>query len=244
MSVLGTLKKLDDFDELDAKAIEKVREEIGMTTVGFADALGWPKRKYQRVLEGAKEDGAVSRDVALAVYGLTRFLGSEAKSESLEFRDVEEPPRFFADLAGTEDTWTVKVAPYLMQGLVQRAKSGQTTTYGAEAERLEAAGRTGRMWPRTVYGHPLGLICEACIHIGSIKKTSVPLLTAIVVAQSGEPGSGFDGMVQRHYKHRFGADYREMWRDYKANRSQTIIQIQSEVFDFPYWDQVLEEAGI
>ena len=246
MNVFGTLKMLDDFDDLDAKAVEDVRKAIGMTTVSFAEALGWSTRKYQRVLEAATDDGAVSRDVALAVYGLAYFLSIESKSDSdtVELRDVDHPPRFFSDIAGTEDSWTVNIAPYLMQGLVQRAQAGQTTTYGSEAERLEEAGKTKRMWPRTVYGHPLGLICEACIRIGSIKGKPVPLLTAIVVAQSGEPGTGFDAMVQRHYKHRFGPGYKEMWRDYKKNRVQTVIQIQNEVFSFPYWDRVMEEAGI
>ena len=64
MTALGTVKKLDDFDDLDAETIEDARKEIGLTTVGFADALGWSKRKYQRVLEAAIDDGAVPRTSA------------------------------------------------------------------------------------------------------------------------------------------------------------------------------------
>jgi hypothetical protein len=236
---------LNDFDGVTKQVVENTRKALGVTSSEIADQLGWAHRKYQRLLEAAEEDGAINRDMALAIYGLARLKLSK-KAVSTGFSQsvvLETVPIIFSHLAGNEDSWRVKVAPYLMRNLIELAKKGSTTTYGAEAERLEDAGRTDRVWPRTVYGHPLGLICDVCMSLSQVEGRRVPLLSSIVVAKSGLPGPGIDGMVQRFLR-THDDNHKDSWREFRSDRAAGIASLQQEVFNFRHWDEVAVKAGL
>lgn len=250
MKTIDGITTLDECDEVSAEVIEASRRALKLTTVAFAEALGWSQRKYQRVLEAAKDDGAVSRDVALAVRGASHILSMSGRTAAAAVRSAAGAenatvvPAVFQELSDSPGSWTEHVAPHVMRALAARASEGALITYGELAETLEDANLTHRVWPRTAYANPLGLVCRVCIEVREVQCRRVPLLTAIVVRAGKEPGVGFDGMVRHFFKKHEGSEYLEAWRRYKADRANVISNLQKEVFRFKHWDEVLTRVGL
>ena len=70
---LLTLENPDAFDTVEADDLEACRRALSLAPPEFAEQLGWSPRKYQRVLEAAREDGFVD-ETPLAVGGLLSVL--------------------------------------------------------------------------------------------------------------------------------------------------------------------------
>lgn len=252
METVIEVATIEDCDQVTSEVVENTRRALGMSSLEFSETLGWSQRKYQRTLDAASEDGLVPRDVALAVRGILSILSSDGLQEPTELQSPgapsspvgDEVPEIFQELADSPGSWTERIAPHIMRVLSDRASRGALITYGELAETLEDAGLTKRVWPRTAYAHPLGLVCSVCIELGKIRDQRIPLLTAIVVRSAGEPGVGFDGMVRHFLKKQEKGAYQDAWKRFKANRTAEIAVLQQEVFDFPYWSEVLKAAQV
>lgn len=250
-----------DFDTIAAADIEAARQDVGLTQPEFASHLGWSPRKYGRVLEAANESGFVERDMALAVRGLVGLLTGPDASPVKSFFDRVTPQwnsdkgRVFAGrktfpwimdgLAERSGTWTTEVTPPLFRLVARRAVEGRTVTYGEAATTLEDNKITHKVWPRTLYGMPLGGICEAVMALAGETGIRVPLLSSIVVTASGPPGEGINGMIRSFVKqHETGAAQKELLARLKRDRDALVEELQQEVFDFRDWPGVLRALGI
>ena len=252
----------DAFDTVEADDIEACRRAFGFTPTEFAEQLGWSPRKYQRCLEAAREDRFAERDVALAVRGLLDVLlgTDDHEVKSVHFaagaphQDARDAMAFgggriFADflpkILADCGPWTADVTPHLLRLAAERATKGKRITYGEAATTLEEAGLTHRVWPRTLYGMPLGAICDVMMMLGRETKTRVPLLSTIVVRASGQPGPGVDPMIRKFVQqHAEGEQAKELLTRLKRDRDGLIAELQQEVFAFLHWPGVLRALGL
>jgi hypothetical protein len=252
------LATLEDFDTIGVDEIEASRRALGATPPEFAEHLGWSTRKYQRVLEGARDaDGYVDRDVALAVRGLAHvLLGTDDEEPAGTVTDTDLTaldhkhasaffggrtyPQILQNRLNEAGEWTAQVTPHLLRLVADRAVRRKLITYGEAATTLEERGLTKRVWPRTLYGMPLGAICYCLMTLGRETKMRIPLLSVIVVKASGEPGPGLDPVIQdfiKQYETKERA--KEKLTFLKRNRETMLQELQQEVFDFPHWPGVL-----
>lgn len=257
---LLALDSADAFDTVDVNDIESCRRALGMMPVEFAEHLGWAQRKYQRVLESVREDGFADRDVALAVRGLMDVLlgPDEAEATALtivsalpadandgSFFDGRSFSHILSDTLKECPGWTAQVTPHLLELIANRAGQGKRITYGQAAVTLEENEKTRRVWPRTLYGMPLSVICKILISLGQETGVRIPLLSAIVVRGSGEPGQGLDGMIRqfvRQYEN--GEQARDLMVRLRRDRKGLVQQFQQEVFEFSHWSGVLRALGL
>ncbi|UWQ20114.1 hypothetical protein [Jannaschia sp. W003] len=244
---LMRLSSPEAFDDVPPEAVEQARQLLGLTPSEMAGHLDWSARKYARVLEAARERGAVERDVALAVRGLL---------EALKDSDLVAPPRLEDDgsfLGGRSFTeifenrrkeaggWSADVAPHLLWLLAERATSGAgPISYGEAATMLEDRKLTHRVWPRTAYGSPLGLICWSLLDLGKATGERIPLLSVIVTRSGGDPSDGIDGLIELFLKQNTSKPERkEQLARLRKDRSALVQEMQAEVFRFPHWPGVV-----
>jgi hypothetical protein len=249
---LLTLENPDAFDTVEADDLEACRRVMSLTPPEFAEQLGWSPRKYQRVLEAAREDGFVDRDNALAVRGLLSvLLGSDDEGTTAGLSESDailwESPEAKAFLGGrtypmilpkiSEDAgpWTAQVTPHLFR----------LVTNGEAATTLEERNLTKRVWPRTLYGMPLGAICNSLMLLGEKAGFRIPLLSVIVVKASGQPGAGVDGMIRKFVRQHESMDQaREILIRLKRDRDSLVGELQQEVFEFQDWPGVIRALGL
>lgn len=251
----------DDFDAVTPADVEACRRGLSLTPPEFAEYLGWSARKYQRVLEAAREDAFVSRDTALAVRGLAHvLLGSDGESTASPsdvglnllnegtaklFLGGKVFPHILPSIARESGEWTAEVTPHLLRLIAERAVRGKLIKYGEAATTLEERKLTKRVWPRTLYGMPLGAICNALMALGHEGRIRIPLLSVIVVRADGEPGEGLDGMIKkyvRQYETREAAE--DVLARIRRDRAALIKEMQDEVFSFGNWPGVLRALDV
>jgi hypothetical protein len=75
-----------------------------------------------------------------------------------------------------------------------------------------------------------------------MRDQRISLLTATVVRSAGEPGVGFDGMGRHFLKKQENGTHHDAWKRFKGNQTAKIVALQQEVFDLPYWSEVLKAA--
>lgn len=255
------LNEPSDFDTVSAADIEAARQEVGFTQTELASYLDWSPRKYGRTLDAANEKGFVDRDFALAVRCLIGLMAGPGTGPAKSLFDRPNPQwerdkaRVFADrrtfawimegIAGRSGEWTSEVTPPLFRLVARRAVEGRTVTYGEAATTLEDAGLTRRVWPRTLYGMPLGGMCEAAMDLARETGVRVPLLSSIVVTAGGPPGEGINGMILSFMKqHETGSALREAIARIRRDRAALVAELQQEVFDFRDWPGVLRALEI
>jgi hypothetical protein len=257
-----TFMDLGDFDTVAVEEVEDCRRAVGATPSEFAEHLGWSSRKYQRVLEAAREaDGYVDRDVALAVRGIAHVLlaGGERSTPAMPNPDLmsfgendgasflggRTFPNILENITKSSGVWTAQVTPHLFRLIAGRALRRKLITYGEAATTLEERKLTKRVWPRTLYGMPLGVICYSLMDLGRETNIRIPPLSAIVVKADGEPGPGFDPVIRDFVKlYETGERAREQLARIKRDRQAMIQEIQDEVFNFPHWPGVLRAFGL
>ncbi|MXP65640.1 hypothetical protein E0493_20020 [Roseomonas sp. M0104] len=250
------------FDTVEAADIEAARRALQLTPPEFAEQLGWSLRKYQRTLEAAQDDGFVVRDVALAVRGLVDvLLGADDDGPAESITDIDVTlstnsaakaflggrvfPAILPNIAANSGEWTAQVTPHLLRLVAARAMRGKPITYGAAATTLEERGLTKRVWPRTLYGMPLGAICDAMMLLSREGGMRIPLLSAIVVKASGQPGTGIDGMIKKFIKqHEESGRAKELLVRLRRDREALIQELQGEVCTFPHWPGVVRALGL
>jgi hypothetical protein len=255
------LDKLDAFDTVEVDDIEACRRLLGSTPSEFAEQLGWSLRKYQRALESIREDGFAERDIALAVRGLVDVVlrpddehsaigtnvewNIKAGATDRTFFGSRTFPTILTEVLDDYGEWTAQVTPHLMRLVAVRGTEGKYITYGEAATTLEERGLTKRVWPRTVYGAPLGAICNAVMQLGRQAGVRIPLLSAIVVKGSGEPGAGVDGMIRKFLRQHENEDRaKELLTRLKRDRDGLIGELQREVFAFAHWPGALWALGL
>jgi len=252
----------DDFDTVGADDIEACRRALHLTPPEFAEHFGWSLRKYQRVLEAAREADFVDRDTALAVRGLLDvLLGADDEGPATAVTDTDGLlwgnddartflggrvfPSILPDVAESSGPWTAQVTPHLLRLVAERAVRGKPITYGEAATTLEERNLTKRVWPRTLYGMPLGAICRALMTLGREADIRIPLLSAIVVKASGQPGPGIDDLIRVFVKQCETGDRRkELLTRLKRDRAALIQELQDEIFAFPHWPGVLHALSV
>ncbi len=247
------ISNLNDFDTVSAEDLEASRQLLGLTPPEFAESLGWSLRKYQRTLEATREKGFADRDTALAIRGLAHvLLGSEEEDAAIGTGIMEVPlrddgrflkgrvfPHILEDVAATSGEWTAQVTPHLLELVAKRAIQGKPITYGEAATTLEERDLTRRVWPRTLYGMPLGAICRALLALSKETGERIPLLSVIVVRASGEPGTGIDNFLKDFLTlHEPKAEHRKLLVRLKKDRAGLVKEMQEEVFAYPNWPGV------
>jgi hypothetical protein len=250
---INSVRTVDDCDFITADDIEAWRKELGPTPGELAEQLGWSTRKYQRLIEAAREEGAAPRDVVLSLLGLASLSHITPQSKGT----TPPGPKFFAGKRYPElvneicayqrdqgHKWTADVTPHVLRETALSARQSKRVTYNDLAERLEVKGATHRVWPRTAYGRPLGSVCTIVTELGRRAQKRVPLLSVIVVKQDGSPGEGFDGMTKEFFKVHEASRYRELRARMRNERELVIAELQREVMQFNYWDEVIQTLGL
>ena len=249
---IAEINDITDCDHVAADEIEECRKQLGCTPAELADHLGWSTRKYQRVVEAAKEDGDTPRDVVLSLFGLSKLLNTSAVGQTDRKAPASSKSLFFgkgADYTEVIDKectdqlnqghkWTAEITPPILRELAIRASQGLRITYNDLAEKLESAG-SKRVWPRTAYGRPLGSVCKVINELSRTAKKRIPLLSVIVVKQDGGPGEGFDDMTKEFFSLHEANQYRELMARMRSERNVMVTQLQQEVFEFPHWEEVV-----
>lgn len=259
---LLTLETPDAFDTIEADDLEACRRVLSLTPPEFAEQLGWSLRKYQRILEAAREDSFVNRDTALAVRGLLSvLLGADEEDTAT---GISEPdmilwegpsakaflnggsyPKIMPEICEGVGKWTADVVPHLFRLVAGRAVREKTITYGEAATTLEEKKLTRRVWPRTLYGMPLGVICDSLMLLSKKTGLRIPLLSVIVVRASGQPGTGVDGMIKKFVRQHESKDQaRELLIRLKRDRASLVADLQDEVFKFQDWPGVIRALGL
>jgi hypothetical protein len=259
---LVALETLDAFDTVTAEDIEACRCALRLTPPEFAEHLGWSLRKYQRTLEAIRDDRFADRDVALAVRGLAHvLLGTDddaqviavgdadalnwADANAKSFLDGRVFPHILKKIVENSGEWTSEVTRPLLRLLAGRAIRGKLISWGEAATTLEERKLATHVWPLTVYGFPLNAICNAMIALSREGGSRIPLLSAIMVKASGQPGPGIDEMVRDFVKQlETGQRQSDLLARLKRDRVALIQEVQDEVFAFPHWIGVLRALGL
>src|SRR5579859_7282530 len=112
--------------------------------------------------------------------------------------------------------------------LVRQAKAGQTIYYS------DLAAEVGMPNPRNL-NFVLGAIGNALIELGSRTGRQIPTINSLVVNKNNElPSNGVDWF--------FGIDADTVLT--KEQRKRIINRHWSAIYEWPYWDWVLEELGL
>ncbi|MFZ7092512.1 hypothetical protein [Primorskyibacter sp. 2E233] len=243
---IRALSHVDQFDDVTADDIEEARQSLSLTPSEMAAALDWSARKYSRVLDAAREAEAVSRDFALAVRGLVEVSGERYGKpadvvDDGDFLDGRTFVTIFRDLCDAESGWSAEVAPHLLRLLVERATLGAgSISYGEAATTLEERGLTHRVWPRTAYGRPLGLICKALLDLGKETGARIPLISVIVTRAGGDPSEGIDGLLKAYLKlHESKPLRKEKIARLRTDRAAMIQELQNEALQYRHWPGVI-----
>lgn len=245
-SKIGALSNVDQFDYVTADDIEDARQSLSLTPSEMAAALDWSPRKYSRVLDAAREAEAVSRDFALAVRGLVEVSGARYGKpadfvDDGEFLDGRTFETIFRDHCDAEGGWSAEVAPHLLRLLAERAVLGAgSISYGEAATTLEERGLTHRVWPRTAYGRPLGLICKAILGLSKETGTRIPLISVIVTKAGGDPSDGIDGLLKGYLKlHESKPLRKAKIARLRTDRAAMIQELQNEALQYRHWPGVV-----
>lgn len=243
---LAAMTQIDQFDDVTADDIEEARQSLSLTPSEMAAALDWSARKYSRALDAAREAEAVSRDFALAVRGMIEVSGERCgKRQDLlddgAFLDGQTFETILKDHCDAEGGWTAEVAPHLLRLLAERVALGTgTISYGEAATTLEERGLTHRVWPRTAYGRPLGLICKALLDLGAETGERIPLISVIVTKAGGDPSDGIDDLLKAYLKrHNPKSLRKEKIAEFKRDRSGLIQELQHEALQYRHWPGVV-----
>lgn len=234
-----TLDNLDLFDEVSEDDVESVRKALSLTPLEMAAALNWSSRKYSRVLEAARESGTVDRDFALALRGLLHVCHDHRQSaaptqDDGSFLDGKSFEGIFQHLQQSAGGWSSEVAPHLLRLLAERAANKSAISYGEAATVLEDRKMTHKVWPRTAYGRPLGLICEALHELEKQTGKRIPPISVIVTKAGGDPSEGIDWHVKKYLKL-----HGESTKKLKEDRSTLMQNLHEEVFEYPNWPGVV-----
>lgn len=247
---------LEDCDKVTVEDLEAGRKVLGLTPVEIAERLVWSVRKYQRMLDAVREDGFAPRDVVLSFVGMFHIDGGiKANDSSMVLGEVSSKLFRKSDYSylllsecerqreeGHE--WTADVTPHVLRILALQAQRGLRITYNDLAEWLESEGVTGRVWPRTPYGRPLGAVCRVITELGRLTSTRIPLLSVIVVRQNGLPGQGFDEMTKEFFKIHEPEKARSLNLQMRNDRNSLINVLQKEVLAFRHWAEVSAVLGL
>lgn len=243
---ITALTHVDQFDGVTADDIEEARQSLSLTPSEMAAALDWSVRKYSRALDAAREAEAVSRDFALAVRGIIEISGERyGKSHDVVddgvFLDGQTFEAIFKNHFDAEGGWSAEVAPHLLRLLAERVALGAgTIAYGEAATTLEERGLTHRVWPRTAYGRPLGLICKALLDLSAETGERIPLISVIVTKAGGDPSDGIDGLMKAYLKLHYPKPLqKEKIAQLKQDRSAVIQELQNEVLQYRHWPGVV-----
>jgi hypothetical protein len=243
---IRALSHVDQFDDVTADDIEEARQSLSLTPSEMAAALDWSARKYSRVLDAAREAEAVSRDFALAVRGLVEISGERYGKpadfvDDGEFLDGRTFETIFIDHCDAEGGWSAEVAPHLLRLLAERAALGAgSISYGEAATTLEERGLTHRVWPRTAYGRPRGLICKALLDLGEKTGLRIPLISVIVTKAGGDPSDGIDGLLKAYLKlHTPKPLRKEKIARLRTDRAAIIQELQNEALQYRHWPGVI-----
>ncbi|WP_221931664.1 hypothetical protein [Palleronia caenipelagi] len=113
-------------------------------------------------------------------------------------------------------------------------------SYGEAATTLEERGLTHRVWPRTAYGRPLGLICKAILDLGEATGTRIPLISVIVTKAGGDPSDGIDGLLKAYLKlHEAKPLRKEKIARLRTDRAAMIQELQNEALQYRHWPGVV-----
>ena len=243
---ISTLTHIEQFDHVTADDIEDARQSLSLTPSEMAAALDWSARKYSRTLDGAREAEAVSRDFALAVRGIIDVSDERIGKQKdfvddgafLEGRTFES---ILQDQCDAEGGWSAEVAPHLLRLLAERVTLGAgTISYGEAATTLEERGLTHRVWPRTAYGRPLGLICKVLLDLGAETGERIPLISVIVTKAGGDPSDGIDGLLKTYLRrHEPKLRRKEKIAKLRQDRSAQIHELQQEALHYRHWPGVV-----
>lgn len=243
---IKTLSDVEEFDDLTVDDIEEARRSLSFTRSEMAAALDWSDRKYSRTLDVARDADVVNRDFALAVRGIIE-VSDEQFDEPKDlvddgvFLNGQTYEAIFTDRCDRMGGWSADVAPHLLRLLAERAALGRgTISYGEAATALEERGLTHRVYPRTVYGRPLGLICEVLLALSDATGERIPLITAIVTKAGGDPSNGIDGPLTSFLKyHEPELSKKTIKKKLKNNRSELMQVLQHEALQYPHWPGVV-----
>lgn len=113
--------------------------------------------------------------------------------------------------------------------LVRQAQIGQTIYYSDLAKEI------GIPNPRNL-NYPLGAIGDSINTIANKWKEEIPPIQCIVINKSkGLPGEGFVGFLN---------NVDEYQKANKSKREDIINMVLSEIYTYPYWEDVLEELEL
>lgn len=139
--------------------------------------------------------------------------------------------------------WSSRAARADFPILVEYARKRKAITYG-DWDREIVTRKLGNHVHLTNYGHPAGIIGDACEEYAKLMKLLVPMLNLLVInADTKIPGEGANYYIEQ-YCQRF------LKRDYDPNKLSTnekrsiIDNAHGEIFDFPHWAQVLHAFGL
>jgi len=141
------------------------------------------------------------------------------------------------------DRWEWRTARAGFPILVEYARQRANISYGKWDQEIEERG-LGTHVIAVNYGRPAGRIGDACAEIAKVNGIRVPSINLIVINETtGLPGKGADFYVQQYIdsnKLRV-PDTSKITQEDKRN---ILKGAQEEIFDFPYWDEVLAAYGL
>lgn len=131
------------------------------------------------------------------------------------------------------DSWTADRARLTLRILLRLATSGRTLSYG---ELDQAIAREFGRAPNPIvagYGRVLEIVGQSLNALSDEWGTEVPPLTILVVnRETGEPGVGFDGFLQRYVSR---GSAQTVTPD---NRRAMIARATEAVFNYGQWHEV------
>lgn len=136
------------------------------------------------------------------------------------------------------DRWTETTARRLLPFLVALAEQGKTTTYSDLSLEAQKRGWSHYVIPLK-FKNPAGCIGRALETTSDVWGSPIPPLNTIIVAKKDKlPGKGADPFIERFLK-RSGASMADA-----SDRASIIEEIHKDVFNFPHWQDLLEEYGL
>ena len=132
--------------------------------------------------------------------------------------------------------WRRKVAPRVLEIVLQRARDGTTITYGELATELNRRFGFKEMPIKPLYGQAIGAVGFALQDLGKIWGELIPPINTIVVNKATTlPGDGADYFLKKWLgKHRVS----------EASRDDQMRLAMKRVFDYPDWERVGRYFGI
>jgi hypothetical protein len=132
-----------------------------------------------------------------------------------------------------------EIAPAVLSILVQRAREGETITYGDLAAILEQRYRFPQTFRKTFYGSPVGLVGYVLQDLGKEWGETLPPLNVIVINKAKKlPGKGADPLLRDYFKAK-GERFTQSLRRVLAGEAQQAV------FDYGHrWAEVAQALGV